>query len=490
MPAVLEGARLIAQAFDSYMEGFAVRPSPGTYVTVEPVSSLAISGAFEPDTANEAKAAFEAFMQAQKVPLGGGQGPATYSYAWPRADAAEDAYIGSYGRVFDLIVLGRPGSAPENPRMPPLESALFDAGRPVLIVPKNVPKVIGRNVLVSWNRSTEQAHTNAFAMPILQRADKVTVLMVEGGTTTGPSAEDAALHLRRNGVKAEALTLKKSDRNSAEAIGDDHTGESRIAGLRSGGQKRLYAKPPAANDLRRRDPAYSGQRHVAGADGPLRTRDHTSLPNDSDQNQRPAVPAGAKHSRLPHDISVNHAADVSGDRRSDDRRHRVAGDRRGNRRGRARVVDCCLVSDCRHDRRADLWPARRQLRPPQSDVLCALAVHGGVGAVRCGADHRTPVAGACAARAWRRRPDDVVAGAGRRDDPAARTGALSGLSRHGGGLRQYIRPDRRRFSHRAFRLAVDFSGQSADRLRCHVFDDASCPIRSSSDCRGAPIRAG
>ena len=64
MPAVLEAARLMAMAFDSYMEGFAVRPSPGTYVTVEPVSSLAISGAFEPDTAKEAKATFEDFMQA------------------------------------------------------------------------------------------------------------------------------------------------------------------------------------------------------------------------------------------------------------------------------------------------------------------------------------------------------------------------------------------------------------------------------------------
>lgn len=219
MPAVLEAARLIAQAFGSYMEGFAVRPSPGTYVTVEPVSSLAISGAFEPDTANEAKATFETFMKAANVPLGG-QAPATYSYGWPRAEAVEDAYIGSYGRVFDLVVLGRPGSQPENPRMPPLESALFDAGRPVLIVPKQAPTSIGRNVLVAWNRSTEQAHTNAFAMPILQRADKVTVLMVEGGATSGPSVEEAALHLRRNGVKAEALTIKKSDRNSAEAIGE------------------------------------------------------------------------------------------------------------------------------------------------------------------------------------------------------------------------------------------------------------------------------
>ena len=219
MPAVLEAARLMATAFDSYMEGFAVRPSPGTYVTVEPVSSLAISGAFEPDTAKEAKAAFEAFMQAHKVPPGG-QAPAAYSYGWPRADAAEDAYIGSYGRVFDLIVLGRPGPAPENPRMPPLESALFDAGRPVLIVPKAVPKIIGRNVLVAWNRSTEQAHTNSFALPLLQRAEKVTVLMAEGGATTGPSGEDAALHLRRNGVKAEALTLQKTERSSGEAIGE------------------------------------------------------------------------------------------------------------------------------------------------------------------------------------------------------------------------------------------------------------------------------
>lgn len=219
MPAVLEAARLMATAFDSYMEGFAVRPSPGTYVTVEPVSSLAISGAFEPDTAKEAKAAFEAFMQAHKVPPGG-QAPAAYSYGWPRADAAEDAYIGSYGRVFDLIVLGRPGPAPENPRMPPLESALFDAGRPVLIVPKAVPKIIGRNILVAWNRSTEQAHTNSFALPLLQRAEKVTVLTAEGGATTGPSGEDAALHLRRNGVNAEALTIPKAERSSGEAIGE------------------------------------------------------------------------------------------------------------------------------------------------------------------------------------------------------------------------------------------------------------------------------
>ena len=222
MPAVLEAARLIARAFDSYMEGFAVRPSFATYVTVEPVSSLAISGAFEGDTANRARGEFESFMKIHAVPQGVRE-PAVFSYGWPREEAAEDAFIGNRGRVFDLIVLGRPGPEPQNPRMPPLEAALFDSGRPVLVVPPSVPQTLARNVLVAWNGSTEQARTNAFAIPLLRLADKVTVLTVEGGTTPGPSGEEAARHLRRNGIKATALTVKLGARTSGEIILDHAT---------------------------------------------------------------------------------------------------------------------------------------------------------------------------------------------------------------------------------------------------------------------------
>jgi nucleotide-binding universal stress UspA family protein len=217
MPAALEAALLVARVFDSYMEGFAVRPSLASYVTVEPVSSLAISEAFEGDTANQARNGFESFMQAHAVPQGVRE-PAVFSYGWPREDAAEDTFIGNLGRVFDLIVLGRPGSEPQNPRMPPLEAALFDSGRPVLVVPPSVPKTLGRNILVAWNGSTEQARTNAFAIPLLRLADKVTVLTVEGGMTPGPSGEEAVRHLRRNGIKATASTVKPAARTSGETI--------------------------------------------------------------------------------------------------------------------------------------------------------------------------------------------------------------------------------------------------------------------------------
>ena len=219
MAAVLEAARLVARAFDSYMEGVAVRPSPATYVTVEPLSSLAISGAYEGDAGREVRGEFESFMQSHSVPPAA-DGPAVYSYGWPRAEAVDDAFIGSHGRIFDLIVLGRPGPEPQNPRMQPLQTALFDSGRPVLVVPSAVPQSLGRNVLVAWNRSTQQARTNAFALPLLHRAEKVTVLTVEGSTPTGPSREEAALHLRRNGIKATALTVKAETRTPGEIILD------------------------------------------------------------------------------------------------------------------------------------------------------------------------------------------------------------------------------------------------------------------------------
>jgi nucleotide-binding universal stress UspA family protein len=222
MPAVLEAARLIAVQFDSYIEGFAVRPSLGTYVTVEPVSSLAITGAFEGDTAHEVRAQFENFMREKNVPPAApGREPAVFSYAWPNSEVVDDEAIGSRGRVFDLIVLGRPGPDAQNPRMPPLEAALFETGRPLLIAPPKVPHVIGRHVMVAWNRSTEQAHTNALAMPLLQRAEQVTVLEVEGGSVPGPSVEEAAVNFRRNGIKAkaQAVTLKRGERPSGEAAG-------------------------------------------------------------------------------------------------------------------------------------------------------------------------------------------------------------------------------------------------------------------------------
>jgi hypothetical protein len=82
MQAVLETARLIAQRFGSYMEGFAVYPAAADFVAVDPVSSLTIASMQEGDEEIErlAQGLFESFMQAHAVPRAQ-PGPAAYSHA-------------------------------------------------------------------------------------------------------------------------------------------------------------------------------------------------------------------------------------------------------------------------------------------------------------------------------------------------------------------------------------------------------------------------
>jgi nucleotide-binding universal stress UspA family protein len=225
MVAVLEAAWLVAHRFDSYVESFAVHPAASDFVAVDPLSSLTMPLIANGDAhiERESRQMFESFMVSHSVPPAPPPFPpqrARLSYAWVRPCAESDTFIGSYGRLFDLVVLGRPGRAPQSPRMAPLEAALFESGRPALIAPPTPPKALGRNVLVAWNGSTEQARTNAFAMPLLRGAEEVTVLTVEGGMTPGPTGDEAALHLIRNGVPATAVTIAPAGRTTGEAILD------------------------------------------------------------------------------------------------------------------------------------------------------------------------------------------------------------------------------------------------------------------------------
>jgi len=219
MNSTLETALLLARKFDSYIEGFALRVAIPAAYAVADVGAVAIPQ-LEQDIAENAQRSqsrFENFMQEHGVPR---RGAATaLSSSW-LADAPEgDRFVGSHGRLFDVIVLGRPGRDPKGPRMSTLEAALFESGRPVLIAPPSPRPDMGTNVLIAWNCSTEQARATAFAMPILKRASRVVVLTVEGGAAVpGPSGQQLCRYLQLNGVPAKPLTVGLDGRVTGEAV--------------------------------------------------------------------------------------------------------------------------------------------------------------------------------------------------------------------------------------------------------------------------------
>ena len=194
--SVLETARLLARRFDARIEGFAAR----SILTGFAVGDIAILTKPELDDAElvrHARRLFEDHMLSRAVPRGG-PGP---SFAW-RGDAPPgDGFVGSYGRAFDIVVVGRPGTAGTSPRMSLVEAALFESGRPILVAPPEPPRTLGDVVVIAWNGSTETASTVALAMPLLRRAGRVVALGIEGWGET-PGVEQLALHLERNGIRA------------------------------------------------------------------------------------------------------------------------------------------------------------------------------------------------------------------------------------------------------------------------------------------------
>ena len=160
------------------------------------------------DRRDQARRLFRDFMNAQGVPIG----PATPdnpgpSASWREEDGRQNAIVGMSGRVYDLILVEQPEKLASIAEAT-LEDALFESGRPVMMVPKIMPETLGEVVAVAWNGSTETATTVAVGMPFLKRAKEVVVVAVgpQHMPEPGPPGDELARALERHGLKVSLRT--------------------------------------------------------------------------------------------------------------------------------------------------------------------------------------------------------------------------------------------------------------------------------------------
>jgi nucleotide-binding universal stress UspA family protein len=203
--SVLQTALLLARSLDGYIEGFPLGPEiPDLYGMEAPlVLPAVLDQNWRREVVARSRQALYDFMRSNGVPERREE-PSCLSFGWSGDNLRGDSFIGDYGRAFDVIVVAQPG---DGPRQATLEEALFHSGRAVLVAPPSPPSTMGSNVVVAWNGSTETARTISFAMPLLIKADRVTVLTVRDATVPGPTGEQIARTLRINGVPAHPLTL-------------------------------------------------------------------------------------------------------------------------------------------------------------------------------------------------------------------------------------------------------------------------------------------
>lgn len=216
MAGRLDYAIRLAQSHDAHLAAIYV-------VAVAPIHQYA-----EADLGPELIEAHDRFMhesaEEAKRQFDEAIGHAGIAAEWRQVEGAVPEMVGLNARYTDLTVLGQripgrldAGAAPELP-----DHVVLDAGRPAIVVPhEGPPDTVGRRVLLAWNASRAAARAANDALPLLQEADEVRIMVInpeKGIKAHGelPGA-DIATHLARHDVKGEVVEVT-ADRNT---VGDE-----------------------------------------------------------------------------------------------------------------------------------------------------------------------------------------------------------------------------------------------------------------------------
>ena len=211
-----EYAVSVAAAFEAHVAGIAFLYDPIIPLSGAGYIPADVIDTQERDNADATMAAADHFAKAAAL-AGVSADPLTLSTSV--SGAGEQ--FGRLARRFDLSLVGQ--SEPETNAIEEViaEAALFDSGRPVIIVPyiQKAPLKLDR-VMVCWDGGRQSARAMADAMPLLKRAGRAEVVIVadEHGKEDEIAGADVGQHLARHGVNVEVKRVAKGDIDVADVL--------------------------------------------------------------------------------------------------------------------------------------------------------------------------------------------------------------------------------------------------------------------------------
>jgi nucleotide-binding universal stress UspA family protein len=211
-----EFAVSVAATLDSHVTGIAFRYEPLVPLTDRYGFPAEVMDSQRAENEKRATAAMAAFDEAARRAAVLAQS----RMLDVQVASAPDVFA-KVARRFDLAIMGQP--EPDTPTLERLlvEAALFDSGRPVLIVPYIQRRGLTLDrVMVAWDGSRSAARAVADAMPLLVRAKATEVLTVasEPAKSDEMPGADIAQHLARHGVKVEVDSIVSVETDVASTI--------------------------------------------------------------------------------------------------------------------------------------------------------------------------------------------------------------------------------------------------------------------------------
>src|SRR3990170_8632578 len=143
------------------------------------------------------------------------------SHSWLTGEGDAADLIIHACRLQDLAVVEQCGDPSDLLWGPGVQLAL--SGHPALIVPRSWPSPdFGHRVLVAWNGSAQSAAALRKALPLLRRAEQVTVLSGESRAVFPNTMRlpllDIVAYLKHEGIAADIKQIDVDDDDAGEAI--------------------------------------------------------------------------------------------------------------------------------------------------------------------------------------------------------------------------------------------------------------------------------
>ena len=139
---------------------------------------------------------------------------------WHAHDGDVDV-VARLGRLADIIVIACPGERSSYADLRTLEQAVFDAKRPVIMVPQGAAIDPKAPVLVAWNGSAEAARALINAVPLLSKSSNVVVVQI-GELDLGMTAlTEADAYLKLHGISATTKTIDKGKKSVSDILASE-----------------------------------------------------------------------------------------------------------------------------------------------------------------------------------------------------------------------------------------------------------------------------
>lgn len=130
--------------------------------------------------------------------------------------------VGYYASFTDLLIVSQPLHADNDKRYAMItspERLLLGTGRPVLIIPRHGSfTTIGERILVAWKAGPKASRATHDAMPLLRRADHVSMVSVGDARFRPGEGERLAQYLSSHGVTADVEQIPAGDLSIGDTL--------------------------------------------------------------------------------------------------------------------------------------------------------------------------------------------------------------------------------------------------------------------------------